>query len=128
MRRLVPLLLLPSLLGCGSTLGVQYVPSRMHYRPYEELHGVEARRVAHVSESTWAVHWLVFLLNEPDVRGEVDRALGASPGRYASNLNVVSRPGFLTFPLSFLMLNLTRIRVDFDVVEVSAPAESRPGP
>lgn len=127
MRRLA-LLLLPSLLGCGTTLGVQYSPSRMHYRSYEELHGVEARRIAHVSESTWAVHWLVFVLNEPNVRGEVERALGPSPGRYASNLNVVSRPNFLLFPLGYLMLNLTRIRVDFDVVEVSAPAEPRPGP
>lgn len=114
-------------LGCSGVIGVQYLPERPYYGSYEELHGMRARVVKEVSESTWAVSWLFFPINQPSVRRIVEAELDGHPSYYVADLNIGSDLNPVPFA-SMLFFQLTRVAVKFRVVEVVDPGREFASP
>lgn len=103
--------------------GVQYLPDRPYYRGYEELHGVRARVVKEVSDSTWSVNWLFFPINSPSVRDIVEAELDGNPNYYVADLNIGTDVSPIPIA-AMLFFQLSRVAVRFRVVEVvSLPSE-----
>ena len=110
--------------GCASTtVGIQYLPERVHYDMFDEFEIGKARLLRRVHETAWGVDWFGFQLKRVSARAIVDRATGENPNYYVANLSVHTYShGTLFIPFGYIFMNLPKVTVDFDLVEVTPPA------
>jgi hypothetical protein len=110
--------------GCGTDLGLYYLPERTYYDMFEQFQGVSARHVRHVREKRWGMYILSFQVKRPSVREIVEAEIADQPNYYVANLNVHT-DAHATFLLVAYLFYLPKVVVEFDVIEVLPASASR---